>query len=382
MIFQRSSGKFQRMAANCKPINKPMTVNLLAVLTLSLLSCPHFTHAEALPSPVCAFTDKQCAVDALKDNQAQKSFFWKKILAQPLEKRIGRPPAELLRYVQLDNIAQQIPNKPREPKLSDELINDVQMAVAELPNVVKSILSSKLAGIYLVDDLGGTGLTDTIWDAEKRPVAAFVILDAAVLSRQSANSWATWKENSVFKQDSQWHLTAEIETPDQNNRKNAIQYIILHELGHVFSVGSNVHPSWNIPAKEILPAASYPFYRLSWTASVKDNRHYSLFDDAFPQRREIVYYFGPRFSAEQVPDLYKKLVATNFVTLYGATSPGDDFAESFVTYVHTVLMKKPFAIRMFKDDQLIVSYSACWSEPRCASKKKILDNIFSTPHKQ
>ena len=349
---------------------------LLLVLALAIGFFISPAYGDQARGQECAATDRQCARDALRNNQAQKSTFWKDAFDRPLEQRIGLPPPELLRYVQLDNIAQQFPNKPREPTLSEDFMRDVRAAVAELPAAVKSLLLRKLVGIYLVEDLGGTGLTDTIWDDERKPVAAFVILDASVLAKQLANSWATWKENSVFKHDSQWRLVAEIELPDQNNRKNAIQYIILHELGHVLSVGSNVHPSWNIPPNEILPASNYPFYRLSWIPSRKENRHLSLFDATFPERRDIVYYFGARFTADQAPCLYKRLIGTNFVTLYGATNPGDDFAESFVTYVHTVIMKKPFSIKIYKNDELLVSLASCWNELRCASKRKILDDIL------
>jgi hypothetical protein len=73
---------------------------------------------------------------------------------------------------------------------------------------------------------------------------------------------------------------------------------------------------------------------------------------------------------------YENLQRTNFVTLYGATRPGDDFAEAFASYVHTVLMKRPFAIRIYNKGTPATIFEACWQQPRCAEKKKFLEKLI------
>ena len=80
----------------------------------------------------------------------------------------------------------------------------------------------------------------------------------------------------------------------EDNRKNAIRYILLHELGHVFAAG-----------------------------------HFS-----------------------------------------------GDFAEAFATYVHTVLMKKPYAIELYRAGELVRTNRACWDEARCAEKRAILERLL------
>lgn len=57
----------------------------------------------------------------------------------------------------------------------------------------------------------------------------------------------TWKENTPFKDSASYRLDARIEADSDDNRKNAIQYILLHELGHALTVGTDIHPPWNIP---------------------------------------------------------------------------------------------------------------------------------------
>jgi len=62
--------------------------------------------------------------------------------------------------------------------------------------------------------------------------------------------------------------------------------------------------------------------------------------------------------------------------LYSATRPGDDFAEAFASYVHTVLMRKPWEIRIYANGKQAKVYGPCWSEARCAGKKKILERFL------
>ena len=71
---------------------------------------------------------------------------------------------------------------------------------------------------------------------------------------------------------------------------------------------------------------------------------------------------------------YINLEKTNFPTLYAATHPADDWAESFASYVHSVLMKKPFNIKIkdTKNPEIYINFKLCWGKPRCANKEVFL----------
>jgi hypothetical protein len=76
------------------------------------------------------------------------------------------------------------------------------------------------------------------------------------------------------------------------------------------------------------------------------------------------------------PEVYAQLEQTSFPTLYAANSPYDDFAESFVNYVHVVLMGKPFEVRIDQNGQRQITFEACWETPRCAAKQEMMANLF------
>jgi hypothetical protein len=326
------------------------------------------------PTLPCPPGDKACARALMKTHPAKHPEFWKAALARPLEERIGPAPAELVELIALDNVAQGYPNKPRRSRLDADFLADVRRAFEGIPASVKTRLGAKLAGIYFVDDIGGTGYTDEVSDPSGKARLGFVILDPAVLARQKANAWATWKDNTPFKPGAGWALGERIENDANDNRANAIQYILLHEIGHVLSIGADFHPSWVPSPREVGPTAAFPFFETSW--KIAGDAYVSRFDADFPTRKDVVFYFGAKLEAAALPEIYAALERTPFPTLYAATHPGDDFAEAFANYVHVVLLGKPFEIRITHDGALVKTYAACWSQARCAAKRAILERYL------
>lgn len=340
----------------------------MLVLLLEL-SCASALAAECTePSPEC--------VAALKAHVVKSQAYWEPALARPLLERIGPAPAEVVDFITRDNIMRGFPNRPRPSGLPPEFRQDVEQALLEIPSAVRQRLEEKLAGIYFAVDFGGTGFTDAVATADGSENSGFVVLDSTILSLRTANVWATWKENSPFAPESGFRLRAEIEDPADDNRRNAIQYILLHELGHILSIGEQIHPAWTKPPQDVKSITEFGYFSLSWAPPNGESRYQSLFDEHFPQREQIVYYFGATFSLGQSVAIYDALGATNFPTLYAATSPGDDWAEGFASYVHTVMMRKPFRIHIYRSGQLIEEFGPCWQEPRCAEKRSIIERFL------
>ena len=305
---------------------------------------------------------------------------WTPAFRVPLAKRFGVASPLLIEYITRDNERQGFPNRPRAPALTPDFSADVAAALRTLPAPVKRAIEAKFAGVYFVDDLGGTGWTEELLDEKGQPVAGVIVLDAAVLAKLSANAWATWKENTPFKPDAHWRLAAEIERAGEDNRRQAIQYILLHELGHVLAIGTRLHPSADLAPKDAAAHGPYTYYPLSWQGAPGD-KYLSRFDAAFTTRREAVYYLGAKLEGARMEEAYRQLQATNFPTLYAATNPLDDFAEAFVTYVHTEMQQRPFAVRLYRDDKLVMSYGPCWKETRCGQKRRVVEGALGLRRK-
>ena len=323
----------------------------------------------------CDAKDSACLFRALKAHPSRKLAAWEAQFAQPLVERIAPASPSLVEYLNWDNVARGYPDRPRVIEPSRNFVLELKAAIAELPREVQLLLVDRLAGIALVENLGGTGYTDVVIDDKENAVAGYIVLDAGVLDRLTANQWATWKERTPFQPDKDWELDARIEDDAQDSRRNAIQYILLHEMGHVLSIGNNVHPPWTGEPKDGGPDDAYPFFMLSWRT--KDNKYVTTFDDTFDLRRDVAYYFGARLAGARMGDAYSQLAKTNFPSLYASVHPGDDFAESFASYVHVVMMGKPWEIVIRRGGHDALVFKACWEEPRCAAKRKVLEGILA-----
>ena len=330
---------------------------------------------EAVRLP-CAASDKTCLRQLLRNHAVQSVATWQLDRSRPLDSRVGPAPQPLIEFLTIDNVAQGIAQRPRPATLEPAFAADVASAIAELPPKVWRLFRERLIGVYFVENLGGTGYTDAVVDDAGKPVAGYIVLDAAVLRPLTANAWASWKEGTPFKPREGWRITARIEADAGDNRKNAIQYILLHELGHVLSIGSDVHPPWALEPRDVPPSA-YPFMDLSWTVDRRANRYVALADPAFPQRRSVAYYFGAKLAATDMVPTYTNLEKTNFPSLYAATKPGDDFAEAFASYVHVVLQRRPWQITISRGGEVAKVFNACWDEPRCAGKRKLLEQLLA-----
>ncbi|MBL8516555.1 MAG: hypothetical protein JNM76_06265 [Betaproteobacteria bacterium] len=336
----------------------------------------------------CARTDKECAYQKAISHKVRTLEFWRAVRAKPLVERIGAAPPELIEYLTLDVIKLGIPARPRAPALTPDFMADVRAALNGIPANIRNLLDRRLAGIWFIEDIGGSGFADIIrWGPAEG--VGFIVLDPRQLQDRRANEWASWKENTPFRDDPRWRIEAVIAGPEgkgtgigrgrdqENSRVNAIQYILLHELGHALATQGGIHSRWDRPNGQELKSGAYPFHDLSWTWDEKLG-HVSLFDAAFPERRKVRYYFGANLEGRRMIDAYRWIESTNFPTLYAATNPGDDFAESFVTYVHTVLMKRPWEVRVTEEGEIRFKLKSCWDQPRCAQKRKLLEDILGT----
>lgn len=322
---------------------------------------------------LCSIAQSAFAFEPLRHPVRSLKFWSGFKKADLLEKVNKKTPAELIDYLRQDNLRNGWPNIPKSVNVAKDFSSDVKSAIQEIPSDIRRKINEKLVGIYFVSDLGGSAYTEYVMNEAGHELAGFVVVDITALNR-TANQWATWKESSPFKSD-EVKIESTIANPSDDNRKNAIQYILLHEFGHVLSIGRPLLPRWGVDAKDLKIGPEMRFFNLSW--KVKENRFVSRFDESWSDRSTIQYYrpLEKKVAGALALDAYKRLADTSFPTLYAATNPFDDFAESFVNYVHVVRLKKPWRVSVtLKTDKAFVS--DCWNEVRCQEKRSIIEGFL------
>ena len=294
----------------------------------------------------------------------------------PLEQRALPMTPEVLEYLQAANVVQGYSELPVLAVLDDDYAADFRAALADLPDAVKRKVAEKLKAVLWAADVGTTGFSEAVVDDKGRQDGAFTIIDVE-RTKVKANEWATRREASPFKPDGAETLTAEFEEPSLDNRSNAVQYILLHEFGHVLAAGSNIHPRWDAPVSTGAKASDYPFFALTWTVPPKgpfESRYASTFAGLPPIR--FYRQASSKLSSASMEDVYGRLEKTSFATLYGSTNPFDDFAEAFASYVHVVMLGRPYRIKIAKGGKVVKTYGSCWEEPRCAEKRRFMEALL------
>jgi hypothetical protein len=302
-------------------------------------------------------------------------FFWERQLDRALAERLGAAPAELVDYVALVNQATGNPALPCAAVVPDDFLDDVRSAIAGMPRVVRQMLQDELLGVYFARGLGSSAITDVVVRDTGEVIGSVVALDVDAFHDRTANAWATWKENTPFAATGLMTLQAHIAEPDDDTRANALQYLLLHEFGHVLTAGRGFMPDWWSDPSAMAAADAYPFLRLAWDID-EDKRIAPRPGEDFPLRNYVAYYTGAQLTGDEMLVAYAGLESTSFPTLYAATNVYDDFAESFAGYVHTVLMKRPARIQICCDGIVIMEPADYWSEPRSAAKKAFMESFL------
>ncbi len=300
-----------------------------------------------------------------------KKEFWAKYLGEKVEDRLFSASPEMVEYLVRDNKIWGIPTQPKAYPLSVDEREIFKQVIREFSSSMKKMMEKNLLGVFIVEGLGSSALTDGI---RAFPKKSFMVFDRKVFQKK-ANEWCSWKENTPFK-EGPYKISCRIRNENENNIKGAFQYIFTHELAHVYNSQDRVLlPFWDDDLAKV-KTGDYPFLRISWKNGDKrfERKEYDK------DYKDIFYYGADKtkVSNELSLPLYQKLKGGGFPSLYGVTNPWDDFAEGFVVYYHTKVLKKPFSITVSdSNSSKRLVYKSCLQTGSCPKKEKVFKRIFS-----
>lgn len=292
---------------------------------------------------------------------------WSAKLQRPLDERVVPFPAAF--FEPPDESCTWARRQGQPVATDDPLLADVRHALEHLPAAVRRLADRRVAAVALAEGLEGSATAQEVYDAAGHAVAGVIVLDASILRRFTLNTWATWKESQPFTIRDGTRVQVRMASEHDDTRSRLIEYALLHELGHVLSwQGETTHENHD-------GSGSEEFFRLSWIDAGQGN-FASRFDGEFPRRPEMAFYpsGGLRALDEKVMlAAYAWLPHTTFPNLYAATWPPEDFAESFASYMHVVVLHRPYEVTVQRDGKVLARIGACWNEERCARKRAALE---------
>ncbi|MBS1191727.1 MAG: hypothetical protein H6R10_3519 [Rhodocyclaceae bacterium] len=300
---------------------------------------------------------------------------WMKFFDRPVEQRLATAPEALVDFLAQHNAANGVAARPQAISAPDDFLIDLHAAISEIPAPVKAKLEPCLLGVFLATGIGASAITDVVASSSGVLLGCVVAIDVDAFRERKANEWATWKENTPFHAVPGTQLAATIAPAGENDRKTALQFLLLHEFGHVLTAGKDLAPEWWLAAGELKGRDAYRFLPLSWDMN-PEGAIVPQPDEDFPLRSKVMFYQAPQLSGDQMLDVYPALEQTSFPTLYAATSIHEDFAECFATYVHTVLLGKPYQVDIFRNGQRVFSLEDFWATPRSRAKRVFMEDFF------
>ena len=258
-------------------------------------------------------------------------------------------------------------------ELSKRTLRETESALRNLPDPLKPTLNEHLQGVYLLRNLGSTAMTYGIYDDSGAYQKSIILLDVDALNHK-ANSWSSWKESTVFE-DGAYTLSSVIEDSLNNTTEQAIQYILLHEIGHLFASAHSILPD---PGHEFgNKEQDFPFVNLSWKFDDAQKRLTSDEKGSQSELQNVAYYSKSRRKPNKsMLDTYVQLQKSSFLSLYGSTNVHDDFAEAFAVYVHKELMKKPWKIDITREGESILTFVSC-TNYLCLEKTRFICGLLA-----
>ena len=310
-----------------------------------------------------------------KTAPVQQLSFYPDALTKPIESKVTAGGPEVLDRALKTNLEYGLNIRPVNAPAEHPLLPKVREILRSLPPAVHKLASQYVVAIYLLQEDWGTGTTEGVQDADGAWKYSYITLNLTALTRP-ANAWATWKENSAFRPEPGHRLAMTIQPPEGDTLENAIQFILIHELGHAIGLGLAVHGFWD---EEGMPPATRDsaFVALSWQPDGKGWLA-SRYTEKFPKLVLARFY---RF--DQAPlvlsdaeGIYRALSQTNLPSLYAVTNIYDDFAETFAVYVHTKLLGKPYKVEVFANGTPRYTYTSCISADTCLDKVRTLETLL------
>lgn len=303
--------------------------------------------------------------------------FWEDLLLRPLAERRGSAPRELIDFIGRHNQATGNGAAARAAVADPALDADIDAALAKLPLPVLRHLAPCLLGVFVMDGVGASAASSVVTGPEGEMIGAFVAIDATAFAGITANAWFERRENMPFRAAAGMRLEARIADDAHDDRVGALQFVLLHEFGHVLAACKSLAPMWWRAGDA--GASSYPLLDLCWQAT-PDGRYTPRAGHDFPLRGQLVYHGGAaRLTLRDAEEAYAALGRTGFPTLYAATSVHEDIADSFAAYVHVRLMGRPLEHRLHGTPVAAAPAMPYWDSPHGDARAALFEALLEAP---
>jgi len=265
-------------------------------------------------------------------------FFSTFVFAQKLNSSLQKDPSQRIRIApeSVFKSFREAGMKPVDHTLTPAEKEKVNNAFTLLPPLHQRILKQHLQSISFMDNMPNTALTSPTDSVDGSKM--FNITFRASLLDENISQWATWKENTCFKQQADSNYSVRVE----GGKMDGIIYVLLHEATHIIDVVTNITPHQTEANAAVKPTA---FTKDIWRLMNVPAEPY--LDSLLEQTR---FRSGKPVPIGLAPDVYSQLSKTPFPSLYAMAAWSEDIAELATIYHLTTKLNQPFHIVVTKNN--------------------------------
>jgi hypothetical protein len=242
---------------------------------------------------------------------------------------------------------------------------------------MRKILEQRLIAIYFVENLSGGGLTNWLVN-EKNQIYCYIIFPINLFDT-SLSQWLSNADSMNFSKDVtgvNWQISI-----DTGQGLTAFYYALFHEIGHVLDYVSNATPFlwFELQLLEKDTAGATKFLKQTpFTKNVWQDHYSPTRENNFYYRKYFIFPGSGRHLGLEISEatvLYREFSGTAFVSLYSVKNWAEDFADFFIYYHLTQVLKKPYQIRVYKNKKIDFEYEPMKS-PKIRRRFLYLENYF------
>ncbi|MFA6449932.1 MAG: hypothetical protein WCX65_10705 [bacterium] len=299
---------------------------------------------------------------------------------KPLADRVTQAPAFVLDFLSRFNTVYLKNNGLKYSAYSPTPaeLTEINKYIDALPKGFRDKIAPHLLGIYFVNNFLVSGITHYV-RGEDNKLYFFIVLSSDDL-KLSASEWITKKERSCFIPDPAYELEISI----GDGGASGFHYIFYHEIMHGYEYVERIMPGEGLffngnksMAHEMNAnnaAIEYQYIDPFW---IQYDKPVKKFD--FPSRDKITFYGlknGPLIKMSDAPDIYKNLVESPFVSLYGSMDLSQDLAEYSAMYMHVKVLKLPWTLTIRKNGETIFVMKDLLDRENVKNRAEFIADIY------
>lgn len=202
------------------------------------------------------------------------------------------------------------------------------------PHLQKMFCS--LRRIFIEKEFFATAYAGTIIEPDGKVNGALMGVRKDFLDRPlTIGFWSSWKEQLNFGGDPKRYAVDASMPLVHSSSPDMLYFVVAHEFGHIFDFTNQLNRFIDCKFDEngmhgTCSAAPGSWSELGWS----DFRGHTRPGNDFALRKELCFYWcnGQFIDPARASELYTGLFMTNFPSIYGASNPYDDFAETLAYY--------------------------------------------------